>query len=65
MGHFTGITGHDNSMSSLIRKDIARLVDRVYDIVEDEAGLAVEKEIGPCEGLYSMWNQSIERTNSQ
>ncbi|KID93365.1 cytochrome P450, partial [Metarhizium majus ARSEF 297] len=48
MGQFTGITGHDEAMSSLIRRDIARLVDRVYDIVEDEAVHAIEKELGPC-----------------
>nr|ULA45396.1 cytochrome P450 monooxygenase NecE [Nectria sp. HLS206] len=49
MGQFTGITGHDQAMSTLIRRDIARLVDRVYDIVEDEAAQAVDTEIGPCE----------------
>ncbi|KID81897.1 cytochrome P450 [Metarhizium guizhouense ARSEF 977] len=48
MGQFTGITGHDEAMSSLIRRDIARLVDRVYDIVEDEAVHAIEKELGAC-----------------
>jgi len=36
-------------MSAVIRRDIARLLDRVYDTVEDEAKRAVAAQIGPCE----------------
>jgi len=49
LGKLTGITGHEHAMSALIRRDIARLLDRVYDTVEDEAKRAVAAQIGPCE----------------
>ncbi|KXX81153.1 Ent-kaurene oxidase [Madurella mycetomatis] len=49
LGKLTGITGHEHEMSALIRRDIARLLDRVYDTVEDEAKRAVAAQIGPCE----------------
>lgn len=52
IGEHTGITGHDLEMATLIRRDVGRLLDRVYTIVDDEAVDAMKQEIGPCEGKY-------------
>ncbi|EUC44425.1 hypothetical protein COCMIDRAFT_98236, partial [Bipolaris oryzae ATCC 44560] len=49
MGEHTGITGNDLEMATLIRRDVGRLLDRVYTIVDDEAMDALKNEIGPCE----------------
>ncbi|KAG4429208.1 hypothetical protein IFR05_015311 [Cadophora sp. M221] len=49
VGVHTGITGHDLAMASLIRRDVGRLLDRVYTIVDDEAMNALKDGIGPCE----------------
>jgi hypothetical protein len=53
LGQFTGITGHEHVISALIRRDIARLLDRVYDQVQDEASKAIDAEFGPCETSLS------------
>lgn len=50
VGVHTGITGHDLAMATLIRRDVGRLLDRVYTIVDDEAINALKDGIGPCEG---------------
>jgi hypothetical protein len=50
VGMHTGITGHDLAMANLIRRDVGRLLDRVYTVVDDEALKAIKNQIGPCEG---------------
>jgi hypothetical protein len=50
VGVHTGITGHDLNMATLIRRDVGRLLDCVYTIVDDEALAALKDAIGPCEG---------------
>ncbi|KAH8703478.1 cytochrome P450 [Talaromyces proteolyticus] len=51
IGEFTGITGHEQATATLIRRDVGRLLDQVYEIVQDAALNAILEEIGPCEGL--------------
>jgi hypothetical protein len=53
LGIHTGITGHEQAMAALIRRDVGRLLDRVYSVVENEALNAVMSQIGPCEGERS------------
>jgi len=49
-GMFTGITGHDEAMAILIRRDVSRLLDRASLSVDEEASKAIESHIGLCEG---------------
>lgn len=50
VGDFTGITGHEKATATLIRRDVGRLLDQVYEIVQDAALTSILEEIGPCEG---------------
>ncbi|KAL9122025.1 MAG: hypothetical protein Q9187_001417 [Circinaria calcarea] len=49
VGTHTGITGHDLAMENLIRRDVGRLLDRVYTVFDDEALKAITDQIGSCE----------------
>ena len=51
VGDLTGITSNDLAFHTLLRKGVARLQDRVQDIVSCEGAKATETEIGPCEGM--------------
>jgi hypothetical protein len=49
LGDFTGITGHEKATATTIRRDVGRLLDSVYEIVQDKALAAILEEIGPCD----------------
>ncbi len=51
VGDLTGITSNDLAFHTLLRRDVARLQDRVQDIVSCEGAKATDTEIGPCEGM--------------
>ncbi|PYI01888.1 cytochrome P450, partial [Aspergillus sclerotiicarbonarius CBS 121057] len=54
LGDFTGITGHEKATATLIRRDVGRLLDQVYEIVQDRALTSIFEEIGPCEEWTEM-----------
>ncbi|PLB36094.1 cytochrome P450 [Aspergillus candidus] len=54
VGDFTGITGHEKATATLIRRDVGRLLDQVYEIVQDAALTSILEEIGPCEEWTEM-----------
>lgn len=51
VGDFTGVTAHEKATATLIRRDVGRLLDQVYEIVQDRALTSILEEIGPCDGL--------------
>ena len=51
VGDFTGVTAHEKATATLVRRDVGRLLDQVYEIVQDRALTAILEEIGPCEGM--------------
>jgi hypothetical protein len=50
LGDYTGITSHERATATLVRRDVGRLLDQVYEIVQDAALTAIFDHIGACEG---------------
>ena len=54
LGDYTGITSMDARLIVLLRRELIRLLDRVYPILVSLARESIEFEIGPCEGVLGV-----------
>lgn len=58
VGDHTGIASHELAMTKIIRRDLGKILEKAYDVIDDEVIHALASQIGPCEGrtvLQPLW----------